>query len=228
MVNYVIDGKILEPYLPAETEIDTWNNQVYISLVGMMFYNTRVLNVPVPFHTRFPEVNLRFYARRKHNDQYRKGIVFIKEIVPMPVIAVMANLLYKEHYITLPMNNVDRIVDNQLHVGYEWKYRNRWNKLEVRAGTEGAPWHEGSEEEFINDRLWGYTAESALRTREYYVEHPRWNLYPVLQYTVDCDFHQVYGSAFAFLNNQKPVSVYLCEGSATRVFTNHQLWSETQ
>ena len=226
VANYVVDGKILEPFLPAETEIDTWNNRVYVSLAGMMFYNTRVLNVPVPFHNSFPEVSLRFYVRRLHNGYYRKGIVFIKEFVPRHVIAAMANFLYKEHFITLPMNNVNRLNDHQLHIGYEWKFRNHWNKIEVRAGTESSPWRDGTEEEFINDRLWGYTAESALLTREYYVEHPRWNMYPILEHTIDCDFQQLYGSAFASLNTQRPVSIYLCEGSATTVFTNHQLWSD--
>lgn len=223
MINYIIDPRLLEPFLPAETEIDTFNNKVYISLVGMMFYDTRVIKIPIPFHTTFPEVNLRFYVRRKVNDHYRKGIVFIKEIVPKPILAVMANLLYKEHYVAMPMNNVNRVTGNQLHVGYEWKYKNHWNKMEVKAGTESIPWREGTEEEFINDRLWGYTAESALLTREYYVEHPRWNMYPVLQHTLDCDFEQLYGKPFAELAHQAPASVYLCEGSATTVFTNHQL-----
>jgi uncharacterized protein YqjF (DUF2071 family) len=223
MANYIVDGRILEPYIPAETEIDTWHGQVYVSLVGMMFYNTKVWNVPVPFHSDFPEVNLRFYVKHKHDEHYRRGIVFIKEFVPKPAIAAMANMLYKEHYITLPMNNINRVRDHELHIGYEWKFRNRWNKMEVRAGTEGHLWREGTEEEFINERLWGYTAESALLTREYYVEHPRWIMYPVSQFTIDCDFQQLFGSAFASLNTQAPVSVYLCEGSATTVFTNHVL-----
>jgi uncharacterized protein YqjF (DUF2071 family) len=65
MFNYEVDPEILKPYLPKGTELDFYKDKCYVSLVGFMFLKTRVLGVAVPFHRDFEEVNLRFYVRRK-------------------------------------------------------------------------------------------------------------------------------------------------------------------
>jgi uncharacterized protein YqjF (DUF2071 family) len=77
MANYKVDASLLEPYLPAKTEIDPWQNECYISLVGFMFTNVKLKGVAVPFHTSFPEINLRFYVRHKsENNDWKRGVVF--------------------------------------------------------------------------------------------------------------------------------------------------------
>ena len=63
MANYVVDKKILSPYLPHKTELDLWNDKCYVSLVGFMFLDTRIKGFRIPFHVDFEEVNLRFYVR---------------------------------------------------------------------------------------------------------------------------------------------------------------------
>jgi hypothetical protein len=55
-------------------------------------------------------------------------------------------------------------------------------------------------------------------TGEYQVEHPSWNVYPVNDYTVDCDFGKRYGPSFSILKDQQPVSVFLAEGSEINVY----------
>ena len=86
MVNYCIDADILKPYIPYKTELDLWNNKCYISLVGFMFLNTKVKGLKIPFHTNFEEVNLRFYVKYKEDNIWKRGVVFIKEIVPKPAL----------------------------------------------------------------------------------------------------------------------------------------------
>ena len=81
LANYEVDQKLLEPYLPHGTELDVWNGRCYVSLVGFMFQNVRLLGIPVPFHTEFEEVNLRFYVRHKKDGEWRRGAVFISEFV---------------------------------------------------------------------------------------------------------------------------------------------------
>ena len=103
LINYEIDADILKDYLPIGTEIDYWNGKCYISLVGFMFENVKILGLKIPFHTRFEEVNLRFYVKRFENNEWKRGVVFIKEIVPKPALTLVANTIYKEHYETLPM-----------------------------------------------------------------------------------------------------------------------------
>jgi uncharacterized protein YqjF (DUF2071 family) len=78
MINYEIDPNTLHPFVPSGTELDSWNNKCFVSMVGFMFLNTRLLNIPIPFHTNFEEVNLRLYVRRRAADGWRRGVVFIK------------------------------------------------------------------------------------------------------------------------------------------------------
>src|SRR6266496_2134724 len=65
MLNYVVDPRILAPLVPPGTEIDFENGETFVSIVGFLFLDTRLLGLPIPLHRDFEEVNLRFYVRRK-------------------------------------------------------------------------------------------------------------------------------------------------------------------
>src|SRR3954462_10026559 len=105
MINYEVDPKILLPHLPPGTQLDTFNNKTLVSVVGFLFNDTKVFGLKWPFHTSFEEVNLRFYVKRCVENTWKRGVVFISEIVPRTVIAFMANKLYREHYRALPMKH---------------------------------------------------------------------------------------------------------------------------
>jgi uncharacterized protein len=214
MVNYAIDKKILAKYLPNNTEIDTWNGTSYVSLVGFMFLNTRVLGMKIPFHINFEEANLRFYVRH-HN---KRGVVFIKEVVPKPALAWAANTLYKEHYETMPMKHSWEIIDQSLEVEYRWK-KEEWNTLRVSAEKQPVKIEAGSEEEYITVNHWGYTKVNAHKTYEYEVVHPIWEVYNTKSYSIGVDFGKLYGKNFSFLKNEIPKSVFIAEGSEIEVKT---------
>lgn len=221
--NYAIDPSVLKKYIPARTELDSFNNKCYVSLVGFMFNTVKVLGITFPFHTDFPEVNLRFYVRYKEKGEWKRGVVFIKEIVSKPAISFVANTLFNERYATLPMRHEWNEHGNNLHVSYQWKKRNKWYKVAVNAPTAAHDLQTGSEEEFITEHFWGYSVINKLKTAEYQVEHPRWKIYPVNDYTVDCDFAGMYGADFAALNESKPGSVFLAEGSDVTVYSKKVL-----
>ena len=212
MANYAVDPKILTHYKPAKTELDLWNGTCYVSLVGFMFLNTQVKGFSIPFHINFEEVNLRFYVRYQHENEWRRGVVFIKEIVPKPALTFVANTLYNEHYETLPMNHSWKQDNDTLRVEYRWK-KKTWNSISVTTGTEIIPMTIGSEEEFITEHYWGYTKINEVKTAEYGVEHPRWRAYKTLSFKIDVDFADVYGNEFGDLRSAQPVSVFLAEGS---------------
>lgn len=218
MANYALDPSLLQPHIPYGTEPDTWNDTTWVSLVGFLFTNTRVRGVKVPFHITFPEVNLRFYVRYKENNVWKRGVVFVKEIVPKPAISFVANSLFNERYVTLPMKY--SIVDegSKLEVSYQWKYKNVWNSISAKTSLTKQPLVTGTKEEFITEHFWGYSPVRHNITGEYRVEHPRWDIYPVEQYEVKCDFGNLYGKSFAGLNEQTPVSVFLAEGSEVAVY----------
>lgn len=214
LANYAVDSSLLAKYLPARTELDLWNGTCYVSLVGFMFLNTCVRGFKIPYHINFEEVNLRFYV--KHMDPstgLKRGVVFIKEIVPRAALSFVANTVYGEPYQTLPMRHRWEHSSQSLLVEYQWKKPQNWNSITVEAGPESQEITANSEEEFITEHYWGYTKRTSAKTSEYEVEHPRWNVYPVKRYCIDVDFGQVYGAEFGFLKSQTPASVFLAEGS---------------
>jgi uncharacterized protein YqjF (DUF2071 family) len=212
MINYAIDPEVLKPYLPFNTELDLWNGTCYVSLIGFMFAETKMLSLRIPFHINFEEINLRFYVKHKHTDGYKRGVVFIKEIVPRPALAIVANLLYKENYETLKTTHSWKEEGDTLTVQYGWK-KGEWNTITAVCVNTPVDIPEHSEEEFITEHFWGYTKISDTITSEYEVVHPRWQIYPVKSYDINVDFKKVYGANFAFLQGLTPLSVYLAEGS---------------
>lgn len=212
MANYLVDAKVLQPLLPYGTELDIWNGNLYMSLVGFMFINTKVLGIPIPFHRHFEEVNLRFYVRYKSGDEWRRGVVFVKEIVPKTMITFVANTLYGEHYQTMKMRHEIAEKEGHLHIEYGWKSPSQWNRFAVQCDRQAQTMAEGSEAEFITEHYWGYTQLGEKKTSQYQVEHPRWEVYPVQSHQIDCNIAEVYGKQFADYFTQ-PYSVLAAEGS---------------
>jgi uncharacterized protein YqjF (DUF2071 family) len=219
IANYSIDPKTLLPYLPYKTELDLWNGKCYVSLVGFRFMNTRLKRLPIPFHRHFEEVNLRFYVRYKDSTGWKRGVTFIKEIVPKRALTFIANTVYKEKYITLPMKHYWSIGKELISVSYLWKYEKFWNTLSIIAEPFQIEIIPNSEEEFITEHYWGYTHVNPQLSTEYGVEHPRWKTYVVKEHKIEATFEKLYGQAFSFLNTQNPDSVMLAEGSEISVLS---------
>lgn len=225
LINYEINPKMLDKYLPKRTEIDLWNNKCYVSLVGFMFNNTKVLGLKIPFHTNFEEINLRFYVKRFENGEWKRGVVFIKEIVPKPAITFIANILYKEHYQTNKMRHA--VTENSFSrtFTYQWKNNNKWNSIQLETKLNESNIELNSEAEFITEHYFGYTKYDENTTFEYEVTHPRWEQFEIINSKIDVDFENNYGKDFAFLNESKPVSVFLAKGSKITVENKRKIKS---
>ena len=213
IANYIIDPQILQPFIPYKTELDLWNGKCYVSLVGFRFINTKLRGFSIPFHRHFEEVNLRFYVRYKDADGWKRGVTFIKEIVPKRALSFVANTIYKEKYITLPTKHSWISENDLLKVSYHWKFRKDWNDFSVIAVNSPKAIEANTEEEFITEHYWGYTQINDSCTSEYGVEHPRWQIYPVSDYSISVEYDKIYGKQFKFLNDAIPASVMLAEGS---------------
>lgn len=217
IANYIIDKNYLTEFVPVGTELDLWNGKCFVSLVGFMFKNTKLLGIKIPFHIDFEEVNLRFYVRRIENGEWKRGVVFIKEIVPKRALTFVANTVYNENYETMPMShNWSEIGDSRV-VEYNWIKSGKENKFQITASRESFEIVSGSETEFITEHYWGYAKVNNEKSNEYEVTHPKWNAYKVKDYKIDVDFGTVYGKKFDFLNSIKPDSVMLAEGSEITV-----------
>jgi len=225
MANYAVDPLVLKPYLPCYTELDTFNGVHYVSLVGFLFQNTRVQGLSFPFHRTFEEVNLRFYVRYKQGSEWKRGVVFIKELVPRRMITFVANTIYKEKYATHPMKHRWHTGDLELQVEYYWKVGTEWNHLKAVAEKDPSPLVQGSEEEFITEHYWGYTFVSNSCTGEYQVAHPSWQVHAVKSYDVKCNVAKLYGPEFKEAFMHEPLSVFLAEGSPIQVAKGIKLFA---
>lgn len=218
MLNYEVEPSILHGLVPAGTELDAFEGRTFVSMVGFQFLDTRLLGVPVPFHRNFEEVNLRFYVRRNTPEGPRRGVVFVKEIVPRFAIAWLAREVYNENYVALPMAHEDEVGSRpEPRVAYRWNYEGQEQQLAVRVSGEPYLPEESGEESFIAEHYWGYARQRAGTTLEYRVEHPRWRVWRADEAELRCDAAGLYGEAFAPFLAGEPSSAFLAEGSAVTV-----------
>ncbi len=218
MAQYAVDPATLKPFLPAGLGLDLFHGECFVSLIGFLFDRVRIKGIAIPFHTRFEEVNLRFYVRARDKDgSYRRGVVFIREFVPRVAITLVANLLYEEPYRTARMRREITQTENSLEVLYDWRGQGRWYRIAAEASPVLRPIAPDSIEEFITEHYWGFTKRSRGPTSQYQVEHPRWQTYAIRRSMIDADFGALYGQAFASLNAQEPASVLLAEGAPVSI-----------
>jgi uncharacterized protein YqjF (DUF2071 family) len=211
LLNYDVDPRLLAPMVPPGTELDAWNGRHAVSLVGFRFLRTRVLGIPVPFHRDFEEVNLRFYVRRRVGTGWRRGVVFVRELVPRQALAAVARLVYGEPYSAVPMGHA--IDPAAGRVAYSWRWRGAWYSLSVAASGAPALPSPGSDAEFITDHFWGYTRTRAGKTREYQVEHPPWPTRTGEGVRATGPWIALYGPDLGKALEGKPRSAFVAEGS---------------
>lgn len=217
MANYAVPPELLAPYLPAGVELDFHHGNAYVSLVGFLFRDTKIFNIPVPLLGTFEEINLRFYVMRNVGNEKRRGVVFINETVPSQLVAWVANFLYKEHYVSVPTRHHWQVNDQTKKIKFEWHIAGEWNSIYAEAALPSQSMEPGSIEEFIFEHYYGYTKINGTATEEYQIHHDRWLVNPVIKYDINCNFAAMYGADFAFLKEKAPDSVLLAGGSSVRV-----------
>jgi uncharacterized protein len=222
MLNFVVDPKIVAPLLPPGTEIDFENGETFLSVVGFLFLDTRLLGLPVPWHRDFEEVNLRFYVRKKSADTWRRGVVFVRELVPRRAIALVARTFYGENYVALPMKHEIEHVDLKVNVEYSWRRGRKWESLKMSATGEAQSISAGSHAEFITEHYWGYTRVRA-GCSEYRVEHPRWKVWNADTFELSADVAALYGDQFVESLTAAPRSAFIADGSPIEVLLREQL-----
>lgn len=213
LFTYAVPPARLEPHLPPGLTLDTIDGEAFVSLVAFDFLNTRVLGVPWPGYRNFPEINLRFYVREGE----RRGVAFLRELVPRRLIAWIARALYNEPYAYAPMRSEVRIDAGGLEVEHTLKAAGRWQRLSVTASAEATVPDEHSREHFFKEHSWGYGRSRRGQLLRYEVRHAVWPIYPVTSHHLDWDFGAVYGAEWADLGALEPRSVILAAGSPIRV-----------
>lgn len=216
MLNYAIDPAVLRPFVPAGTELDAFQGTTYVSVVGFQFLRTRVLRIAFPFHQNFEEVNLRFYVRQRCGDEWRRGVVFVRELVPRRAIAFVARAFYGEPYLAMPMRHRVEHGPAGFTAHYEWRHRHEWEGLETSGRGEAQEIEPGSLAEFITEHYWGYTTR-AKGSSQYEVQHPRWRAWIGAEARLQADIGRLYGPQFVEALSAPPASSFLADGSPVAV-----------
>ncbi len=210
MLNYAVDPALLKSYVPAGTVLDSFGGKTYVSLVAFRFLRTKLLGaVPIPFHSDFAEVNLRFYVRR--ND--RRGVVFIAEIVPKWAVAKVARVAFGENYVSLPMRYRVNMNGSTKIAQYEWQLKGGWCKIHAQAAGAAVVAEEGSLEQFITEHYWGYSAVRNGDSIEYQVSHVPWCVSTSRHAGFEGDASALYGSDLGAVIQREPDSAFIAEGS---------------
>jgi hypothetical protein len=218
LLNFEVDRQLLEPLCPKGTELDDRAGRHFISLVGFLFLDTHVLSLPAFFHQDFEEVNLRFYVRREVRGEVRRGVVFIRELVSLPLVSAMARLTYNEPYRTVPMQHTILETSGELQcVEYQFGGPGEQCRITLHVEAPLIALEHGSEEEFLSHREWGYTRQRDGGTIEYRVDHPRWKVWPNARWELDGPLGEFYAAPLADILRTGPSSAFVADGSPIAV-----------
>jgi len=214
MITYAVDPKQLFPYLPKTLELDTIDGKAFVSFVAFEFNSIRVKGIKIPFHTSFPEINLRFYVKQGN----KRGVVFIKEFVPKYFVALVANKIYNEPYQSIPMQAKTTLSNNEIKSEHQFKFNKHNYAVSVRAENKPYTPNENSEEHFFKEHAYGFGKDKKSNTISYQVNHPIWEIYPIIEYNLNIDFEKLYGEQWTFLNSQTPYNILFAKGSQVKVY----------
>src|SRR5262245_15918104 len=177
------------PRLPPGLTLDRWQGQAFVSLVAFDFEDTRIRGVAWPGFTRFPEVNLRFYVREGD----RRGVVFIRELIPSRVVALVARLLYNEPYQVAPLQSATETTPGGIRIVHEFIKCGRRQRITVEGRRPSEPADESGATHFFKEHAWGYGTDRRGGLLRYAVDHPHWRVYPGATARVELEFARVYG-----------------------------------
>lgn len=215
MVNYAIDPEILQPILPVDCSPDLREDgMARCSLVAFEFRSARVFGLRWPGHVDFPEFNLRCYVRRGE----RRGVFFVRELVPRRAIAWAARWIYNEPYAVARMRCSTVVTDRAITVDHEFRANGAWQKLKVSADAPAEMPAVGDPADWYKEHCWGFGTSHRGRALTYEVRHPRWAIHPNARVDeLRIDAERLYGPRWARLCDAPPESVLLAQGSAVSV-----------
>jgi uncharacterized protein len=221
MLNFDVAPESLASLVPEGTTLDLWRGRALVSIVGFQFLRTRVGGIPLPFHQRFEEVNLRFYVKRElATGEVRRGVTFIRELVPRAAVALAARLAYNEPYRAVPMRSTTpaSFTDNPGRIAYHWRTNGKWHHVAAAAiGVPEVP-APGELAMFITEHYWGYGRLRDGATGEYEVAHPAWRVWATDAPELTADIAQIYGLPFSEALSNPPSSAFIADGSAVAVY----------
>jgi uncharacterized protein YqjF (DUF2071 family) len=214
LATFAVPPSLLQELLPAGLELDTRGGDAFVSLVAFQFVHTRVFGVSWPGYRDFPELNLRFYVRQGGE----RGVVFVREIVALRLVAWMARMIYNEPYRVAPLTSHCQEDEHGRTMEYRLTWAGREQLLRVSGRKPAYLPEPASEEHFFKEHHWGFGRTRRGQALRYEVAHPPWQVFPIQAYHIEMDWGSVYGPQWKFLNKAMPRSTVFADGSAIEVY----------
>jgi len=214
LFTYAVPPDVLAPRLPAGLSLDTRDGHAFVSLVAFDFLDTRVFGVGWPGFRNFPEINLRFYVRQGD----RRGVVFIRELVPLRTVAYVAQAIYNEPYQAVQMESRVQRESGRIEAVHRLRVGRKVHRVRLLAADAPFRPSDDSVEHFFKEHRWGFGSDTQGRATVYEVIHEVWNCYAVQEYSVELDWAVVYGDEWAFLQDATPYHVAFAAGSPIEVY----------
>lgn len=208
MSTFEIDKSILEPYLPKNTEIDFYKGKALLSMVAFTFSKVKFFGIRVPFHQQFGQINFRFYVKSKIDGA--KGVVFVKEFAPKPLIAYIANWFYNEPYHYKKIRLKKSIDNNQIKLNYSF----RDSKIDIESKLQTNQLINNTFEHFVVDRYIAFIKNYKGKTFQYKIYHKPWELYNLKNINIDKTILNLLPKKF---KNLKHISTSFVKGSSIEV-----------
>jgi uncharacterized protein YqjF (DUF2071 family) len=232
MLNFAAPADCLAPLVPIGTELDEYEGRALISVVAFEFAEATLFGLKVPGYQLFPEVNLRFYVRRWTGGQWRRGVVFIQELVPRRLVARVARYIFGQNFgyarmfhrvetvwqdqighVVLCPSRRDRDRQANTTIRYCWQLGN----CDCHVRGEVGPESDIPEHAFVAEHYYAYAA-CRQGTVEYLVEHPRWRVYQAKNVSFALSGPKIYGQQIGRWLLEPPSSVLIADGSAVAVY----------
>jgi len=220
LISYAVPDEALAPYLTPGLEPDRWEGSAWCSLVAFNFEQARVLGWSVPYPRSlcdFPEFNLRLYVTQGG----QRGVVFVRELAPNPLVCGLAKLLYNEPYSAVPMTSRVTQVGDLRRVRHDFSVERRPQMVAVSARGAAILPPKGTFETWVKEQPRGFNrSRGGEAGTGFRVWHPSWRTYPIETYDMSIEFAHLYGDRWKFLQERTPDSVVLAEGSHIAIYPN--------
>jgi uncharacterized protein YqjF (DUF2071 family) len=219
MLNFRVDPQQLLPWVRRGLQLDLYEGEAVVTLVGFQFEQARLFGIRVPWHQQFAEVNLRFYVRRRVDGEERLGVVFIKEMVPRRMVAWTARYVFGENFARVPVRcGRQPTNDGSQSIEYAWGRGAATGNMYVSTGIARPAELPSELARFVVERSWAYTIGRGDGWREYHVTHRPWRVWPALSAELIGNPSAWYGPQFGAALQSPPLSALLVDGSEVDVF----------
>ena len=133
-------------------------------------------------------------------------------------MAGIARLVYNEPYVAARMTSRIERTDRTIATHHTLTLDQKPQTLGVIGRLQAVRPAADSVEHFFKEHEWGFGRTRSGRLIRYRVEHPAWDVHPVISVDLKWDWERVYGPKWKFLQDARPYSTILAAGSAVRVF----------